>query len=255
MPPMSLPPVRPGSSALTGESISRVTRREFPSCTSEDGWTLISLITGNSCPPSLWSGCMSSATTAIPMTRGIRLASRSFRKRSNYRSRPPWLRVWRALHERLGGVLRVQYSDDSEQPLAINLQGLPLLAPVSQQNWTTMKKVLSFPTRLDVIMESMFFSAIRKRSVVLGALLLLFSIACSSEVGTTPTATPINEPAPTPNVATPVSADPPIPGTGNRIGDMAPNFTLTEVSTDQPVQLAGLTEQGRPVVLFFFTTW
>ena len=118
-----------------------------------------------------------------------------------------------------------------------------------------MKKVLSFPTRLDVIMESMFFSAIRKRSVALGALLLLFSIACSSEVGTTPTATPTNEPAPTPDVATPVSADPPIPGTGNRIGDMAPNFTLTEVSTDQPVQLAGLTEQGRPVVLFFFTTW
>lgn len=104
-------------------------------------------------------------------------------------------------------------------------------------------------------MESMFFSAIKKRSVALGALLLLFSIACTSEVGTTPTATPTNEPASTPNVTTPVPADPPVPETGNRIGDLAPDFTLTEVSTDQPVQLAGLTEQGRPVVLFFFTTW
>ena len=102
----------------------------------------------------------------------------------------------------------------------------------------------------------MFFSSIKRLSVALAAPLLLFSIACTSEVGTTPTtATPTNEPAPTPNVTTPVPADPPIPETGNQIGDLAPNFTLTEVSTDQPVQLAQLTEQGRPAVLFFFTTW
>ena len=110
------------------------------------------------------------------------------------------------------------------------------------------------PTQLDDIMESMFFCAI-KRPVALGALLLLFNLACTSEVGTTPTATPTNEPAPTPDVTTPVPADPPTLATGHRVGDLAPDFTLTEVSPDQPVQLAQLTEQGRPVVLFFFTTW
>ena len=101
-------------------------------------------------------------------------------------------------------------------------------------------------------MESMFFSKIKKQSVALGALLLLFSIACSS---TTPTATPTSEPAPTQDATIPTTADPPVSETGNRVGDLAPDFTLTEVSTDQPVQLADLTGQGRPVVLYFFTTW
>ena len=68
---------------------------------------------------------------------------------------------------------------------------------------------------------------------------MLFSLACTSEVGTTPTTT-----APTDEAAT-----------GNRVGDLAPDFTLIEISTDQPVQLAELTGQGRPVVLYFFTTW
>ena len=43
--------------------------------------------------------------------------------------------------------------------------------------------------------------------------------------------------------------------TGNRVGDLAPDFTLTEMSTGQSVQLAELTGQGRPVVVYFFTTW
>ena len=181
----------------------------------------------------------------------------------------------------------------------------------------------------------MFFST-RKRSVVLAAPLLLFSIACTSEVGTTPTtvvptATPTSvapadtptpttvpptatstpRPAPvttstltptltlqnqllqelvvlrelvaaratataltpTPTVAVPVQwqlqplqplpmntpTPTPMAGspaeTGNRVGERAPDFTLTEISTGQPVQLAQLTEQGRPVVIYFFTTW
>ena len=101
----------------------------------------------------------------------------------------------------------------------------------------------------------MFFSSIKEQSLVLGALLLLFGIACSSEVGTTPTATPTSKPVPTQDATTPTTADPPVSETGNRVGDLAPDFTLTEVSTDQPVQLADLTGQGRPVVLYFFTTW
>ena len=182
----------------------------------------------------------------------------------------------------------------------------------------------------------MFFST-RKRSVVLAAPLLLFSIACTSEVGTTPTtvvptATPTSvapadtptpttvpptatstprlapvttstltptltlqnqllqelvvlrelvaaratatalTPTPTPTVAipavptpTPTTSPPPTntptpiatppAETGNRVGERAPDFTLTEISTGQPVQLAQLTEQGRPVVIYFFTTW
>ncbi len=173
----------------------------------------------------------------------------------------------------------------------------------------------------------MFFST-RKRSVVLAAPLLLFSIACTSEVGTTPTpiaptVTPTSvapadtptpttvpptatstltptltlqdqllqervvlqelvaaratataltpTPTPTPTVAVPVqwqlqplqplptNTPTPMAGspaeTGNRVGNLAPDFTLTEVSTGQPVQLAQLTEQGRPVVIYFFTTW
>ncbi len=177
----------------------------------------------------------------------------------------------------------------------------------------------------------MFFST-RKRYFALAAPLLLFSIACTSEDGTTPTtaepadtptlvaptaaptsdpsppsarptATPASgssnqpgpTPTPTPTVTAPVAAATPTPTptatpmfqeqqlqelivlqenlharataialtptatppveTGNRIGDMAPDFTLTETSTGQPVQLAQLTEQGRPVVVYFFTTW
>lgn len=101
----------------------------------------------------------------------------------------------------------------------------------------------------------MFSSAIKRQTVVLAALPLLFSLACAGNDGTAPTATPTNEPVPTPNATTPVVTDPPTLATGNRVGDLAPDFTLTEVSTDQPVQLAELTGQGRPVVLYFFTTW
>ena len=178
----------------------------------------------------------------------------------------------------------------------------------------------------------MFSSVIKKRCVALAAPLLLFSIACTTEVGTTPTTVaptdtptptvtppslnsykhaslrranlgcaynganfrpfptrstngrrrlptdrPSNQPqptpTPTPTVTVPVAAATPTPTvpppptntptpmpapeaeTGNRVGNMAPDFTLTEVSTGQPVQLAELTAQGRPVVLYFFATW
>ena len=96
----------------------------------------------------------------------------------------------------------------------------------------------------------MFFSAIKRRPVALAALPLLFSLACASE-----TATPTNEPALTPDATTAAAADSPTLATGHRVGDLAPDFTLTEVSTGQPVQLADLTERGRPVALYFFTTW
>ena len=156
--------------------------------------------------------------------------------------------------------------------------------------------------------ESMFFSVVKKRSVALAAPLLLFIIACTGEVGTTPTTVaptatptsvaPANTPTPTtvPPTATPTltlqdqllhklvaaratatavapTATPtpavrptstptntptPTPGPGepgNQVGDLAHDFTLTEVSTGQSVRLAELTEQGRPVVVYFFTTW
>ena len=175
------------------------------------------------------------------------------------------------------------------------------------------------------LIESMFFSKIKKRSVALAAPLLLFSIACNSEEATTPTpvaptatptsvapasdpsppsaqpiATPTsgssNQPGPTPtptatptlqdqllqelldaratataltpiptiitSTPTPTMSSPPttpmvVPPAelGSRVGNMAPDFTLTEISTGQPVRLAELTAQGRPVVLYFFTTW
>lgn len=98
----------------------------------------------------------------------------------------------------------------------------------------------------------MFFSVTRKRYAALGALLLLLGIACSS---TAPTATPTSEPVSTPNTTAPAVSEPPTLATGNQVGDLAPDFTLTEISTDQPVQLAELMGQGRPVVLYFFTTW
>ena len=101
-------------------------------------------------------------------------------------------------------------------------------------------------------MGSMFSPAVKRQYVALGALLLLFGIACSS---TTPTATPTKEPVSTPNTTAPAAAEPPTLATGNQVGDLAPDFTLTEISTDQSVQLANLTGQGRPVVLYFFTTW
>ena len=101
-------------------------------------------------------------------------------------------------------------------------------------------------------MDLMFFSVIKRQCVALGALLLLFGIACSDA---TPTATPTSEPAPAQDATTPAAAEPPTLATGNKVGDLAPDFTLTEISTDQPVQLAELMGQGRPVVLYFFTTW
>ena len=84
---------------------------------------------------------------------------------------------------------------------------------------------------------------------------MLFGIACAGNDGAAPTATPTSEPVPTPDATTPAAADPSTPATGNLVGDLAPNFTLSEVSTGQTVQLADLTAQGRPVVLYFFTTW
>ena len=96
----------------------------------------------------------------------------------------------------------------------------------------------------------MFSPAIKRRSVALAALPWLFSLACASE-----TATPTNEPALIPDATTPATSDSPTLATGNQVGDLAPDFTLTEVSTGQPVQLADLTERGRPVALYFFTTW
>ena len=152
----------------------------------------------------------------------------------------------------------------------------------------------------------MFFLT-RKRYVALAAL-LLFSIACTSEEGTTPTTVtltatptsvvPADTPTPTPVPSTPmptltlqdqllhelvgarvtatavaptatptptpiVLAIPAAPtpmatpktDTGNQVGDLAHDFTLIQVSTGQSVRLAELTEQGRPVVVYFFTTW
>ena len=84
---------------------------------------------------------------------------------------------------------------------------------------------------------------------------MLFGIACTSDDGAVPTATPTSAPAPTQDATTPAITDPPTLATGNQVGDLAPDFTLTELSVDQTVQLAELTGQGRPVVLYFFTTW
>jgi cytochrome oxidase Cu insertion factor (SCO1/SenC/PrrC family) len=52
----------------------------------------------------------------------------------------------------------------------------------------------------------------------------------------------------------PPSDDSPSPAVGNKVGQIAPNFTLSSLDAG-PVTLATLREQGKPVVLYFFTTW
>ncbi|MBI2171913.1 MAG: redoxin domain-containing protein [Chloroflexi bacterium] len=97
-----------------------------------------------------------------------------------------------------------------------------------------------------------------------GALLL----ACGApqaapQVGALTPTPPARAGATTPDAAiasaTPPSAAPtptltPLPPVGPKPGNTAPDFTL-ELDTGQTVSLVSLRDQGRPVVLYFFTTW
>jgi hypothetical protein len=97
-----------------------------------------------------------------------------------------------------------------------------------------------------------------------GALLLACGApqAVPQEGAPTPTPPPrtgATTPAAAVASAIPPSAVPtptltPLPPAGPKQGNTAPDFTL-ELDTGQTVSLASLRDQGRPVVLYFFTTW
>ncbi|MBI4201956.1 MAG: hypothetical protein HY532_02420 [Chloroflexi bacterium] len=59
---------------------------------------------------------------------------------------------------------------------------------------------------------------------------------------------------PTPSEAEAAPTPSPLPPTGSKVGERAPDFILT-LDSGQSASLASLREDGRPVVLYFFTTW
>jgi len=93
------------------------------------------------------------------------------------------------------------------------------------------------------------------------AFLLVAATSCGGntesppELSPTPTDSASGDLAPTPTATSgPVSDGSSSPDVGNKVGLRAPEFTLT-FSDAEPVTLASLREQGKPVVLYFFTTW
>ncbi len=93
------------------------------------------------------------------------------------------------------------------------------------------------------------------------ALLVVAAASCGGNtesppaLSSTPTDSASGNSAPTPTATSgPVSDGSPSPEMGNKVGQRAPEFTLT-FSDAEPVTLASLREQGKPVVLYFFTTW
>ena len=93
------------------------------------------------------------------------------------------------------------------------------------------------------------------------ALLLLAAASCGGNTESppalfsTPTDGASGSPAPTPTPTSgPASDGSTAPEVGNKVGQRAPEFTLTFPDAE-PVTLASLREQGKPVVLYFFTTW
>ena len=93
------------------------------------------------------------------------------------------------------------------------------------------------------------------------ALMLVAATSCGGNTESPPALSPTttdsagSNPAPTPTpTRSPVSDGSPSLEVGNKVGQRAPEFTLT-FSDAEPVTLASLREQGKPVVLYFFTTW
>ena len=82
------------------------------------------------------------------------------------------------------------------------------------------------------------------------ALSLLIALACG--VGSEPAPTPAAPPAATPSPLAPTQ--PSAPAAGTRVGDRAPDFTLT-LSQDQRISSTDLIAQGKPVFILFHATW
>ena len=89
------------------------------------------------------------------------------------------------------------------------------------------------------------------------ALCLLTAMACGA--GSEPAPTPAAPPAaaPSESVSPPAAAaatEASAPAVGVRVGDRAPDFTLT-LSQDQRISSADLIAQGKPVFILFHATW
>lgn len=99
---------------------------------------------------------------------------------------------------------------------------------------------------------------------LVGALLLACSPPPAAPENGVPTPTPAITAGATPGDATTADITSPtavptppfasLPPVGSKLGNTAPDFTL-ELDTGPRVSLASLRDQGRPVVLYFFTTW
>ena len=80
------------------------------------------------------------------------------------------------------------------------------------------------------------------------ALSLLIALACGA--GSEPA--PAAPPAAAPSTLAPTQ--PSAPAAGARVGDRAPDFTLT-LSQDQRISSTDLIAQGKPVFILFHATW
>ena len=85
---------------------------------------------------------------------------------------------------------------------------------------------------------------------------LLTAVACGA--GSEPAPTPAAPPAaaPSESVSPPAAAvmEPSAPAVGVRVGDRAPDFTLT-LSQDRRISSSDLVAQGKPVFILFHATW
>ena len=87
---------------------------------------------------------------------------------------------------------------------------------------------------------------------------LLIALACGA--GSEPAPTPTDPPTAAPSTletaqpSTPEPTQPSAPTVGTRVGDRAPDFTLT-LSQDQQISSTELVAQGKPIFILFHATW
>ena len=79
---------------------------------------------------------------------------------------------------------------------------------------------------------------------------LLIALACGA--GSEPAPTPTDPPTAAPSTLE--TAQPSAPTVGTRVGDRAPDFTLT-LSQDQRISSTELIAQGKPIFILFHATW
>ena len=85
------------------------------------------------------------------------------------------------------------------------------------------------------------------------AISLLAALACGA--GSEPAPTPAAAPSESVSLPTPAeAAEPSGPAVGARVGDRAPDFTLT-LSQDQRISSTDLIAQGKPIFILFSATW